>query len=230
MFIKKYCNMQQNLVYLNYWQRKELLKSATPKFPLLRWWSSPQLCEVEEVIFSKVKNQDSVLDVGAGDLKIMQKFQKAGYLEQYHTQDIGEEFQYDYTNLDEINHQYSAILCLDVIEHLQLSEGLNLIHRLVNLLKPEGVIILQTPNSRCVRSPLISDMTHLHCYNLPDLWAYLTSMGLQVEGYRVIFEAEHKTWIQRSLELVSKYIITRILGLDYADNIVVIACKSNIIQ
>jgi hypothetical protein len=55
-------------------------------------------------------------------------------------------------------------------------------------------------------------------------------MGLQVEGYRVIFEAEHKTWIQRSLELVSKYIITRILGLDYADNIVVIACKSNIIQ
>ena len=66
--------IQQNLVYLNYWQRKELLKSGTPKFPLLRWWNSHELCEIEEVIFNKVKNQDTVLDVGAGDLRIMQKF------------------------------------------------------------------------------------------------------------------------------------------------------------
>jgi hypothetical protein len=63
--------IQQNLVYLNYWQRKELLKSGNPKFTLLRWWNSPELCEIEEVIFSKIKNQDTVLDVGAGDLRIM---------------------------------------------------------------------------------------------------------------------------------------------------------------
>ncbi|MEH1928095.1 class I SAM-dependent methyltransferase [Nostoc sp.] len=222
--------MQENLVYLNYWQRKELLKSGSPKFPLLRWWNLPELCEVEEVIFSKVKNQDTVLDVGAGDLKIMEKFKKAGYSGQYHTQDIGEEFQYNYTNLDEINHQYSAILCLDVIEHLQLLEGLALINRLINLLKPEGVIIFQTPNGRCIRSPLISDMTHLHCYNLPDLWAYLTCMGLKVEGYRVVFEAGNKAFIERILDLGKRYMITRIFGLDYADNIILIAYKPNFTQ
>ena len=222
--------IQQNLVYLNYWQRKELLKSGTPKFPLLRWWNSHELCEIEEVIFNKVKNQDTVLDVGAGDLRIMQKFKKAGYLGKYHTQDIGEEFKYTYANSDEINHQYSAILCLDVIEHLQLSNGLALIHRLVNLLNEDGILIIQTPNARCVRSPLISDMTHLHCYNLPDLWAYLTSMGLKVEGYRVVFEPQQKAWIQYILGAVSKYIITRVLGLDYADNIVLIAYKPNIFQ
>ncbi|MEA5575977.1 class I SAM-dependent methyltransferase [Anabaena sp. UHCC 0451] len=221
--------MPQNLVYLNYWQRKELLKSGNPKFPLLRWWISSELCEVEKKIFTQVKDQDTLLDVGAGDLKIMQKLQKAGYSGQYHTQDIGEEFEYHYANIEAINEQYSAILCLDVIEHLQLSEGLTLIHKLVNLLKPEGVIILQTPNGRCIRSPLISDMTHLHCYNLPDLWAYLTSIGLQVEGYRVVFEAENKTWLQMIIELGKRYIITRFFGLDYADNIVVIARKTNII-
>ena len=68
---------------------------------------------------------------------------------------------------------------------------------------------------------------HLHCYNLTDLWAYLTSMELITEGYRVVFEEKYTTWKQKILTLGSRYIVTRILGLDYADNIVVIASKSN---
>lgn len=219
--------MKPNLVYLNYWKRKELLASGVPKFPLLRWWLSEKLCEVEQVIFSQIQNRSSVLDVGAGDLKNQQKFFAAGYAGQYHTQDIGEEFNYTYQSLDEIGDRYSAILCLDVIEHLELSEGLALIHQLVNLLTPGGMIALQTSNARCVRSPFVSDMTHVHCYNINDLWAYLTCMGLEVEGYRVVFEPEHKTWKQQILDLGSKYIITRILGLDYADNIMLIAKNIN---
>ncbi|MEH1781799.1 MAG: methyltransferase domain-containing protein [Nostoc sp.] len=222
--------MQPDLVYLNYWKRKELLQSKTPKFPLLRWCFSQDLCEVEKVIFSKIKNQNTVLDIGAGDLRIMQKIKQAGYSKIYHTQDIGEEFKYTYTTLDEITYQYSAILCLDVIEHLQLKEGLSLIHKLIDLLAPDGVLFIQTPNGRCIRSPLASDMTHLHCYNINDLWAYLTCIGLQVEGYRVVFEAERQTWKQQFLNLVTRYMITRILGLDYADNIILIAYKLNLTQ
>ncbi|WGV29007.1 class I SAM-dependent methyltransferase [Halotia branconii] len=220
--------MQDNLVYLNYWERKELLKSGVPKFFLIRWWLSSELCEVEQVIFNTIKNRDTILDVGAGDLKIMQKMKQAGYSGQYHTQDIGAEFKYEYTTLNEIKHQYSAILCLDIIEHLQLTEGLAMIHKMIGLLAPGGVIILQTPNGRCVRSPLASDMTHIHCYNINDLWSYLTCMGLQVEGYRVVFEAKQKTWNQRMIEIVGKYIITRILGLDYADNIILIGYKQSV--
>lgn len=222
--------MQQNLVYFNYWKTKKLLQSEIPKFPVLKWWFSQELCELEQVIFSKLENKSTVLDVGAGDLRIMQKFKKAGYSDIYHTQDIGEEFKYTYTTLDEIRYQYSAILCLDVIEHLQLQEGLSLIHKLINLLAPDGVLFIQTPNGRCIRSPLASDMTHLHCYNINDLWAYLTCMGLEVEGYRSVFEAERETWKQRILNLVTRYIITRILGLDYADNIILIAYKPNLTQ
>jgi 2-polyprenyl-3-methyl-5-hydroxy-6-metoxy-1,4-benzoquinol methylase len=192
---------------------------------LLRWWNTAELSEVEQLFFNQLKNCDTVLDVGAGDLQMKRKFQQAGYYGEYHTQDIGEEFQYTYKTLEEISQKYSAILCLDVIEHLHLSEGLALMHQLFNLLETDGVIIIQTPNGRCVRSPFASDMTHVHCYNLPDLWTYLTCMDLQVEGYRVVFELENKTWIQKIVGLLGKYIITRILGLDYADNIVLIARK-----
>jgi hypothetical protein len=217
--------MNTNLVYLNYWQRKEILKTADPKYSVLRWWRSVGLSEVEKVIFDRVKNKDSILDVGAGDLQIKSKFQVAGYTGEYHTQDIGEEFIYDYKSLDEINRKYLAILCLDVIEHLTIDDGLALLHQLSSLLAPGGVMIVQTPNGRCIRNPLISDMTHLHCYNLPDLWAYLTCMKMKVEGFRVVLGSENSGYIQKILAIVSKYVITRIIGLDYADNIIVIAHK-----
>ena len=155
----------------------------------------------------------------------MLKFQQASYSGKYHTQDIGEEFTYTYKSLDEIKHKYAVILCLDVIEHLQLLEGLTLIHRLVNLLETGGIIVIQTPNARCIRNPLSWDMTHLHCYNINDLWSYLTCMELQVEGYRVVFGAKKRSWTQQISNLLSSYIITRFMGLDYADNIVLIATK-----
>jgi hypothetical protein len=171
-----------------------------------------------------------VLDVGAGDLRTMLKFQQAGYSGKYHTQDIGEEFTYTYKTLDEISNSYAAILCLDVIEHLQLPEGLSLLHRLVDLLEIDGMIVIQTPNARCIRNPLAWDITHVHCYNINDLWAYLTCMGLQVEGYRVVFDVKSISWTQQIYKLMSRYIITRILGLDYADNIVLIATKPALSQ
>jgi hypothetical protein len=217
--------MSKDLVYLNYWQRKELLKTKVLAFPVIKWWQSSEMCEVEKIVFDNIKDRENILDIGAGDLKLKHKFQEAGYPGNYHTQDIGTEFVYDYNNLGEITNQYSAIICLDVIEHLSLAEGLSLIHKLSSLLTADGVMIIQTPNGRCIRNPLISDMTHIHCYNLPDLWAYLTCLSLRVEGFRVVFETLNKSYLERIQELLGRYIITRLLGLDYADNIVVIAHK-----
>lgn len=219
--------MNTDLVYLNYWKRKELMRTCLPKFPLVHYWQSDSLNEAEEIIFSQIKDQPSILDVGAGDLRVKSKLIKSGYQGEYHTQDVGREYKYTYTDIDLIERKYSAILCLDVIEHLHLPDGLLLIHKLTNLLETNGILVLQTPNARCVRSPLISDMTHLHCYNLTDLWAYLTALSLDVSGYRVVFGNKPKSWLQKLGILFPKYIITKVLGLDYADNIMAIARKTN---
>ncbi len=218
--------MNADLVYLNYWKRKELIASCLPKFTVINFWQSEKLSEVEQVIFDCLKNRPSVLDCGAGDLRIKTKFQKLGFAGIYHTQDVGTEFAYTFKSLEEITQKYSAILCLDVIEHLPLPAGLRLIHTLVNLLEAGGILVLQTPNARCVRNPLISDMTHLHCYNLTDLWAYLTALGLKTDGYRVVFAAKPQSWLQKAQGFLPKYIATKILGLDYADNIMVVAHKN----
>ncbi len=219
--------MGTDLVYLNYWKRKELTANSLPRFTVVNYWQSDQLNEVEQIILKEIEHKLSVLDIGAGDLRIKSKLQKFGFSGEYHTQDVGNEYEYTYTNLDQIDRKYSAILCLDVIEHLPLQEGLLLIHKLIELLEIDGILILQTPNARCVRNPLISDMTHLHCYNLIDLWAYLTALGLKVDGYRVVFAIKPQSWLQKVASILPKYLITRVLGLDYADNIMAIAYKPN---
>jgi methyltransferase family protein len=212
-----------SLAYQGYWQRKQLLSGTVPHFPVCRWWDSNELCEIERIYFQEVLGATSLLDVGAGDLRVMRKLQKAGYQGEYHTQDISDEHPYTHRTLCEINRTYGAILCLDVLEHLALEEGLKLIDTLVGMLQENGVLILQTPNARCANNPLAWDMTHLHLYNIHDLWAYLSTSGLHVHGYRVVFDVRPKSPLERIRSMIARVTTTQCLGMDYAHNIALIA-------
>jgi hypothetical protein len=218
--------MSDEAAYRNYWRRKQLLAGKVPHFPVQRWWESTRLCQAEHTIFDSIQASRSLLDIGAGDLRIKRRLQEAGFAGEYHTQDVGDEYQYTYRAVSEIQRTYSAILCLNVIEHLALREGLALIDTLLARLEPGGTLVIETPNARCVRSPLSSDMTHQHCYNLPDLWAYLTSAGLRVRGYRVVFAPPRMSLVASLQFTIGAFLTTRLLGCDYADDILVVATKN----
>lgn len=207
--------------YRDYWRRKELLASV-PAFPVRRWWASESLCDIERVYFDAIRAAPDVLDVGAGDLRVMKRMQAAGYSGTWHNQDVGTEFRYEYASLDDVKRQYGAVLCLDVIEHLTLGDGLRLLDRLIQIVVPGGVLIIQTPNARCIRHPLGWDMTHLHVYNAPDLWAWFTARGLECHGYRVRF-GEPESGFAKLRAQASAWVISRLLGSDYADNILLLA-------
>ena len=150
------------------------------------------------------------------------KFLAAGFKGRYDTLDIGKEFDYTYHDLSEVNDRYEAILCLDVIEHLPLPQGLDLLEKLKNLLVPGGILIVQTPNARCIRHPLSTDMTHCQVYNPGDLWSFLTCLGMKVEGFRVVFG--RRSWLPWRLlfDLATCFLIVKVLNCDFADNLLVI--------
>lgn len=215
--------MSVSNLYDNYWKRKKLLQN-TPVFTLKSWQNTDSLCDIELLFFNAIQSKKSILDVGAGDLRLMNKITKAGFTGEYHTQDIGKEFKYTYSDLQQVQRTYEAIICCDVIEHLKLEEGLNLLQRLMDLLTPNGVLILQTPNGRCIRHPSGWDMTHVQCYNLPDLWSLFAVGGHDVQGYRVVFEGLGGI-LNSAYKRIGRWVITRCLGLDYADNIALIVTK-----
>lgn len=216
--------MSENLAYKNYSQRKQLLATG-PHFPVKRWWDTEGFCEAERIFFEAVRGTASLLDVGTGDLRVMKKFRAAGYQGRYETLDAGTEYRYTFNSLQEVKTPYEAILCLDVIEHLPLHEGLKLIMDLIGLLCPGGTLVLQTPNARCIHNPLSWDMTHVHIYNLNDLWAYFVSLGMTTHGYRVLFAPPRFTAVQYLRYAFGAYLIGRVLHADYAHNILVIAQK-----
>ena len=217
--------MMQGGAYGNYWERKRLLAGGVPRFPVRRWWESAGLSDIERLYFDAVKDAVSLLDVGAGDLRVKRKFEAAGFRGEYHTQDVGPEYPHTYRDLAQVTRRYDAILCLDVIEHLPLDRGLELLDRLLELLERRGVLVVQTPNARCIRSPLSWDMTHLHIFNIGDLWAYLTAAGLETQGYRVVFAPRRRSPLAALRFAMGALVTTRLLGADYADNIVVLARK-----
>jgi hypothetical protein len=211
--------------YESYWKRKALLKRSFPEFPVRRWWETDGLCEIERVYFDAVREAPSLLDVGAGDLRVMRKFQAAGYGGEYHTQDIGDGGPWTYADLSEVRRTYGAILCLDVLEHLPLADGIALLQRMMSLLSPGGALVLQTPNAAYLPDPRSWDMTHVHTYALHDLWAFFTVEGWDVAGYRVVLVPEREglgAAIRSSLQRWAKL---KLLGCDFANNVAAIARK-----
>ena len=219
--------MTEQLEYRNYWDRKELLARGAPPFPVRRWWESESLSDADKIILDAVKNAGKLLDVGAGDFRVKRMLELHGFSGLYDTQDIGEEFTYTYRSLDGVDESYDAILCLDVIEHLSLQDGLALLSRLNDLLSPGGKLVIQTPNARCIRSPLGWDMTHLHCYNGQDLWAFLSQLDMDVDGYRIVFGRKPKNPFALVRFALGAFLASRVLGCDYADNLLLIAQRGH---
>ena len=212
--------------YADYWKRKQLIAArSVPHFPVVRWWETDGLSEMESILLEAVRGAPSLLDVGAGDLRVRDKLVRAGYAGDYHTQDIGGERDYTYGDLAAVARPYAAILCLDVIEHLRLEEGLTLLNRMIALLAPGGSLVLQTPNARSLPHPLAWDMTHLHAYNADDLWAYLHCAGLDTRGYRVILAPPPRGPLAAGREGIQRYVKTKILGVEFAQNLLLIGTK-----
>jgi hypothetical protein len=188
-----------------------------------RWWETDALCDIEQVYFDAIRSAPSLLDVGAGDLRIMRKFQAAGFRGDYHTQDVGSESRYTYRDLREVTRPYGAVLCLDVLEHLPMQEGLAMVRAMIALLAPGGALVIQTPNAAYLPDPRSWDMTHLHVYNAGDLWAYLKCEGLEVDLYRVALRDEHPGPVASTRLKITDYVKRKILGCDFANNIAAIA-------
>lgn len=209
-----------------YWKHKMVLKElgAFPR-PVLRWYPTDGCNEVDRLYIERLGRCRRILDIGAGDLRIKAKFVTQGYRGEYKTLDLSRERAHDFYAIEEVTGQYDGIMLLDVIEHLELEAFYRLLDRIEALLEPGGTIVISTPNPACISPMWAGDMTHIQQYPLHDLVALFRARGYVCEAFRVILTAHERFSLRDRFRLLIKKVLTHYLGVDYADNILVIATK-----
>ena len=162
-----------------------------------------------------------ILDVGAGD-KRMEGRVKGMYADiMYKSMDIDRRIPHDYNALADIDEQFDLVLLLDVIEHLELEDGVKMLKRLHELLVDGGMLIVNTPN---IFNPsrFWLDATHKVAYSYEELGGILLSQGFDVlEIYRTYNDSVPKYFLRLTLF----YPLHRILNVDFAKSILIMACK-----
>jgi SAM-dependent methyltransferase len=164
-----------------------------------------------------------ILDVGASD-KRMEERVKGVYPDiLYKSMDIDCSVSHDYYSLAEIDEQFDLIILFEVIEHLELEEGVEMLRRLHELLVDGGMLIISTPN---IFNPsrFWIDATHKVAYTYAELGGVVLSQGFEVLGIYRTFNASVPKYF---LRLTLFYPLHKILNVDFAKSIVVLAGKKD---
>jgi 2-polyprenyl-3-methyl-5-hydroxy-6-metoxy-1,4-benzoquinol methylase len=82
--------------------------------------------------------------------------------------------------LDGKESEYDCILALDLLEHLSISDLLNLGEKIQKALKPGGFAIFQVPNGLSPLNPIIyGDLSHARAFTPQSLKQFMIHVGMQ---------------------------------------------------
>lgn len=198
-----------------YRYRKEVRKQF-PDFWKLRIIKKPL-----DTLREEIKTDKNILDIGAGDRKIGEKIRSALPVKNYKSMDVDRSQFHDYYSLDEIKEVFDAVFLFEVIEHLPLSEGIDLIKKIHALLSPSGKLFLTTPNifhpNRFWR-----DSDHKTPYPYDELGGILLASGFSLKNiYRIYNDAFHR----RVFRIYCASFLHRYLDIDFAPSILIVAQK-----
>ena len=188
-----------------------------------RWKSIYRLPVIRRhwrAILAEMEPGVRVLDIGAGSCpfrdRLLAKFPGLTY----ETYDVDRNLPQDYYELDDIRGPYDRIMMLDVLEHLTVREGHELLAKARDLLSPGGRIVMYVPN---IFSPstCLWDATHITHYSYAELGGMLLSLGLEVPRISRIHAAPlHVRMFRPLLAPIYRY-----LRLDPATHVCLVAQK-----
>jgi SAM-dependent methyltransferase len=170
---------------------------------------------------SYLRDGERVLDIGAFN-RHMQEWIRKGYPHSvYKSLDIDPAYPHDYSSFYEIKETFDVVFLFEVIEHLGLDEGREMVRNIYGILNQGGRVILTTPNMH-TPGQYWKDVTHLTSYYYEELGALFLSEGFEiVEICRIFREPLLKFYLKGHILAP----LFRFLGIDFSGSILMVATK-----
>lgn len=184
-------------------------------------WDIPLIKKRSRLLKGILRDGMTVLDVGAGMKGVEREIADVGLRLAYKSMDVDRSNKHDYYSLETISDHFDAIMMFEVIEHMSLQQGLDVLKRLHAMTNEKGMIVISTPN---IWNPAryMRDATHQTFYGYDELCGLLNIAGFEVKDvYRSYNDAAHRY-------VFKVYLLGwlfRFLGIDYAYSIFVVAEK-----
>ncbi len=173
-------------------------------------------------VLSFLKYGDKVLEIGASNRKLEVKIKKIYPNVVYKSLDIDPKYPHDYSSFEEIKETFDMVLLFEVIEHLGLEEGREMVKKIHQILNPGGRVALTTPN---VYTPgqYWKDATHLMPYHYEELGALFLSEGFELVDIRRVFRRSYFKYYFKGYIFSSLF---HFLGIDFSESILLVARKA----
>lgn len=186
-----------------------------------RVFDLPLARRVRDVLVEVVRDDDEVLEVGAGDRRMRELLAKKRQRATYRSMDIDPRGAHDYRTLDEIDRTFDCVFAFEVAEHIEAEALSGWLAQLKNLLKPAGHLVLSTPNT-FYPPAYLRDASHRTplCYD--ELGGLLEAAGLRVT--RIVRIYNDPVWRMIARRFLFGWLF-RLIGIDFARQIVVVAQK-----
>ncbi|HVC95007.1 MAG TPA: methyltransferase domain-containing protein [Pirellulales bacterium] len=188
-----------------------------------RIYSLPLVKRVRDVLLDCVRDHTRVLEVGAGDRRMgeLLRARRAGI--EYRSLDIDPNGDHDYHDFADIEHRFDCVFAFEVVEHVAFDELPGWLRKLSDALEPGGRLLLSTPNT-FYPPAYLRDASHRTplCYD--ELAGLVAGAGFDVSRIlRVYHDPLHRAFLRRYLFGW----LFRLIGIDFARQIVLVAVKPN---
>ncbi len=144
----------------------------------------------------------------------------------YKSLDISKNEKHDFNDINSVNENFDIIFMLELIEHLPLELSLKYFSKSFKILNENGILIISTPNIDHINQLWKQDVTHIHQYPAKDIYSILRMIGFsdEIQVFRISLR-QPKLNLKKILLEKARIIINKILGTDYAHDILIIAKK-----
>lgn len=208
------CNrLLSSLTYVYHYRQE--IRNRFPDFWNLRVVKKPL-----KVLIKELPPQAKILDIGAGNREMGEKVRRALPKSEYKSMDVDQGSYHDFHSLDDVNECFDAVFLFEVIEHLDLREGIELLNKIHSILVLKGRLFLTTPNLH--HPHRYWSCHHKTPYRYDELGAILLALGLEPLS---IFRIYNDAFLKRVLRIYVARYLHRYLQIDFAPSIMLVAQK-----